>query len=89
MGRACPGVGSDPARQDRPRPGGRNDFERIALTIRLALALPELGRPLPAFDLALKRSPRRSRGGQMALTVAVLGREAGGASVDVHVCAPL
>ncbi|MFE2972618.1 hypothetical protein ACFXKC_55630 [Streptomyces sp. NPDC059340] len=29
------------------------DFERIVLSVRLALA--ELGRPLPAFDLALRR----------------------------------
>ncbi|MFF3430350.1 hypothetical protein [Streptomyces sp. NPDC002602] len=89
MGRASRGSARiPPVRIDLAR-AAANDFERIALTIRLALALPELGRPLPAFDLALKRSPRRSRGGQMTLTVAVLGREAGGASVDVHVCAPL
>ncbi|MFB6811198.1 ATP/GTP-binding protein [Streptomyces sp. NPDC056387] len=41
-----------PVRIDLARAAG-NDFERIVLTIRLALA--ELGRPLPAFDLALKR----------------------------------
>lgn len=41
-----------PVRIDLARAAGA-DFERIVLTIRLALA--ELGRPLPAFDLALKR----------------------------------
>lgn len=41
-----------PVRIDLARAAG-TDFERIVLTIRLALA--ELGRPLPAFDLALKR----------------------------------
>ncbi|MCY0954124.1 ATP/GTP-binding protein [Streptomyces sp. H27-S2] len=41
-----------PVRIDLARSAG-NDFERIVLTIRLALA--EIGRPLPAFDLALRR----------------------------------
>ncbi|MGC5400714.1 ATP/GTP-binding protein [Streptomyces sp. DT20] len=41
-----------PIRIDLARSAG-TDFERVVLTIRLALA--ELGRPLPAFDLALRR----------------------------------
>ncbi|MGW7003661.1 ATP/GTP-binding protein [Streptomyces sp. NPDC054933] len=41
-----------PVRIDLARSAGA-DFERVVLTIRLALA--ELGRPLPAFDLALRR----------------------------------
>ncbi|MEU9305677.1 hypothetical protein [Streptomyces sp. NPDC048269] len=41
-----------PVRIDLAR-SANTDFERVILTIRLALA--EVGRPLPAFDLALKR----------------------------------
>lgn len=41
-----------PIRIDLARSAG-TDFERVILTIRLALA--ELGHPLPAFDLALRR----------------------------------
>ncbi|MEU5053534.1 ATP/GTP-binding protein [Streptomyces sp. NPDC021096] len=41
-----------PVRVDLARSGG-TDFERIILSIRLALA--GLGRPLPAFDIALRR----------------------------------
>lgn len=41
-----------PVRVDLARSAG-TDFERVVLMIRLALA--ELGRPLPAFDLALRR----------------------------------
>jgi len=41
-----------PVRIDLARSAG-TDFERVVMTIRLALA--ELGRPLPAFDLALRR----------------------------------
>lgn len=41
-----------PVRVDLAR-SANIDFERIVLTVRLALA--ELGRPLPAFDLALRR----------------------------------
>ncbi|ANZ14812.1 ATP/GTP-binding protein [Streptomyces noursei ATCC 11455] len=41
-----------PVRIDLARSAG-TDFERVILTIRLALA--QLGRPLPAFDLALRR----------------------------------
>lgn len=41
-----------PVRIDLARSAG-TDFERVVLTVRLALA--ELGRPLPAFDLALRR----------------------------------
>ena len=41
-----------PVRIDLARSAG-TDFERVVLTLRLALA--ELGRPLPAFDLALRR----------------------------------
>ncbi|WP_414170892.1 ATP/GTP-binding protein (plasmid) [Streptoverticillium reticulum] len=41
-----------PVRIDLARSGG-TDFERIILSIRLALA--GLGRPLPAFDIALRR----------------------------------
>jgi hypothetical protein len=41
-----------PVRIDLARSAG-TDFEQVILTIRLALA--ELGRPLPAFDLALRR----------------------------------
>ncbi|MFJ9380334.1 ATP/GTP-binding protein [Streptomyces sp. NPDC101455] len=46
------GVRILPVRIDLARSAG-SDFERIVLSIRLALA--ELGRPLPAFDLALRR----------------------------------
>jgi hypothetical protein len=49
--RRSPG-NSKPIRIDLARAAG-TDFERVVLTIRLALA--ELGRPLPAFDLALRR----------------------------------
>ncbi|WP_369173300.1 ATP/GTP-binding protein [Streptomyces sp. R28] len=41
-----------PVRIDLARSAG-TDFERVVLAIRLALA--RLGRPLPAFDLALRR----------------------------------
>ncbi|MEU1124664.1 ATP/GTP-binding protein [Streptomyces sp. NPDC005899] len=41
-----------PIRIDLARSAG-NDFERVVLTIRLALT--ELSHPLPAFDLALRR----------------------------------
>lgn len=41
-----------PVRIDLARSAG-TDFERVILTIRLALA--GLGRPLPAFDIALRR----------------------------------
>ena len=41
-----------PVRIDLSRAAG-TDFERLVLTVRAALA--ELGRPLPAFDLALRR----------------------------------
>ncbi|WP_319700999.1 hypothetical protein [Streptomyces sp. ME19-01-6] len=41
-----------PIRIDLARSAG-TDFERLVLTVRLALA--ELGRPLPAFDIALRR----------------------------------
>ncbi|GAA2359477.1 ATP/GTP-binding protein [Streptomyces cuspidosporus] len=41
-----------PVRIDLARSAG-TDFEQLVLTIRLALA--ELGRPLPAFDIALRR----------------------------------
>lgn len=41
-----------PVRIDLARSAG-TDFEQVVLTIRAALA--ELGRPLPAFDLALRR----------------------------------
>jgi hypothetical protein len=42
-----------PIRIDLARSAG-NDFERVILTLRLALAA-RLGRPLPAFDIALRR----------------------------------
>ncbi|WP_435059753.1 ATP/GTP-binding protein [Streptomyces sp. bgisy060] len=42
-----------PVRIDLARAAG-TDFERVLLTIRLALAA-HLGRPLPAFDIALRR----------------------------------
>lgn len=42
-----------PVRIDLARAAG-NDFERVLLTLRLALAA-HLGRPLPAFDIALRR----------------------------------
>ncbi|MFD0303891.1 hypothetical protein [Streptomyces sp. NPDC127123] len=42
-----------PVRIDLARSAG-TDFERVLLTIRLALA-GHLGRPLPAFDIALRR----------------------------------
>ncbi|AEM85491.1 IS4 family transposase [Streptomyces violaceusniger Tu 4113] len=41
-----------PVRIDLARSAG-TDFEQIVLTLRLSLA--ELGRPLPAFDIALRR----------------------------------
>lgn len=41
-----------PVRMDLARAAGM-DFERVILTIRLAVAA--LGRPMPAFDLALRR----------------------------------
>ncbi|MEU4898869.1 ATP/GTP-binding protein [Streptomyces sp. NPDC044780] len=41
-----------PVRIDLARSAG-TDFEQVILTLRLALA--ELGRPLPAFDVALRR----------------------------------
>ncbi|MBQ0867347.1 ATP/GTP-binding protein [Streptomyces sp. RK75] len=41
-----------PVRIDLSRSAG-TDFERLVLTLRLALT--QLGRPLPAFDLALRR----------------------------------
>ncbi|WP_247614620.1 ATP/GTP-binding protein [Streptomyces tagetis] len=41
-----------PVRIDLARAAGM-DFERVVLTIRLAIA--SLGRPMPAFDLALRR----------------------------------
>ncbi|WP_308124894.1 hypothetical protein [Streptomyces sp. NEAU-YJ-81] len=41
-----------PVRIDLARSAG-TDFKHIVLTIRAALA--ELGRPLPAFDVALRR----------------------------------
>lgn len=46
------GVRILPVRIDLARSAG-TDFERIILSIRLALA--ELGRPLPAFDITLRR----------------------------------
>ncbi|WP_344317898.1 ATP/GTP-binding protein [Streptomyces javensis] len=49
---AWPGERIWPVRIDLARSAG-TDFEQIVLTIRLALA--ELGRPLPAFDIALRR----------------------------------
>ncbi|MGW1171567.1 hypothetical protein [Streptomyces sp. NPDC002550] len=42
-----------PVRVDLARSAG-TDFEQLVLTIRLALAT-RVGRPLPAFDLALRR----------------------------------
>ena len=42
-----------PVRIDLARSAG-NDFERVLLTLRLALSA-HLGRPLPAFDIALRR----------------------------------
>ena len=42
-----------PVRIDLARSAG-TDFERVVLTIRLAVAA-RLGRPLPAFDIALRR----------------------------------
>ncbi|MFC4883799.1 hypothetical protein ACFPK5_01135 [Streptomyces beijiangensis] len=41
-----------PVRIDLAR-SANPDFETVVLTVRLALA--EIGRPLPAFDLALRR----------------------------------
>lgn len=49
---SLPTGGILPVRIDLARSAGTN-FERVILTIRLALA--GLGRPLPAFDLALRR----------------------------------
>jgi hypothetical protein len=46
------GVRLLPVRVDLARSSG-TDFERVILSLRLAAA--ELGRPLPAFDLALRR----------------------------------
>ncbi|MFE7318279.1 ATP/GTP-binding protein [Streptomyces sp. NPDC057555] len=48
-------------RIDLARSAG-TDFERVVLTIRLALA--QLGRPLPAFDLALRRYWERNHPGE-------------------------
>lgn len=47
-----PGARLVPVRIDLARSAG-TDFEQIVLTLRLALA--QLGRPLPAFDIALRR----------------------------------
>jgi hypothetical protein len=49
---AWPGARLLPVRVDLARSAG-TDFERLVLTIRLALTA--VGRPLPAFDLALRR----------------------------------
>lgn len=50
-----------PVRIDLARSAGI-DFERIVLTIRLALGV--LGRPLPAFDIALRRYWEQAHPGQ-------------------------
>ncbi|MFI5808642.1 ATP/GTP-binding protein [Streptomyces sp. NPDC051561] len=50
-----------PVRIDLARSAG-TDFERVILTIRLALA--ELGHPLPAFDIALRRYWERQHPGE-------------------------
>ncbi|WP_435858303.1 ATP/GTP-binding protein [Streptomyces sparsogenes] len=50
-----------PVRIDLARSAGM-DFERVILTIRLALT--ELGRPMPAFDLALRRYWERNHPGE-------------------------
>ncbi|MGP3978989.1 ATP/GTP-binding protein [Streptomyces sp. 8N114] len=50
-----------PVRVDMARSAGV-DFERLVLTIRLALA--RIGRPLPAFDLALRRYWEHQHPGQ-------------------------
>ncbi|MGW0771780.1 ATP/GTP-binding protein [Streptomyces sp. NPDC002676] len=50
-----------PVRIDLARSAGM-DFERVILTIRLALAA--LGRPMPAFDLALRRYWERNHPGE-------------------------
>ncbi|WP_425824608.1 ATP/GTP-binding protein [Streptomyces fractus] len=47
-----PGARIVPVRIDLARSAG-TDIEQVVLTLRLALA--ELGRPLPAFDIALRR----------------------------------
>lgn len=68
-----------PVRIDLARSAG-TDFERVVLTIRLALA--ELGRPLPAFDLALRRYWDHVHPGESleeALRRGGLGRRFGGA----------
>ncbi|MFZ3562890.1 ATP/GTP-binding protein [Streptomyces sp. BH097] len=49
---AWPGARLVPVRIDLARSAG-TDIEQVVLTLRLALA--ELGRPLPAFDIALRR----------------------------------
>ncbi|MGW8364414.1 ATP/GTP-binding protein [Streptomyces wedmorensis] len=49
---ARPGVRVVPVRIDLARSAGM-DFEQIVLTLRLALT--RIGRPLPAFDIALRR----------------------------------
>jgi len=51
--RTWPGTRILPVRIDLARTAG-TDFERVVLTIRLALAR-HLGQPLPAFDIALTR----------------------------------
>ncbi|NUL14648.1 ATP/GTP-binding protein, partial [Streptomyces lunaelactis] len=50
-----------PVRIDLARSTG-NDFERVVLSIRLAIAA--LGRPMPAFDLALRRHWERNHPGE-------------------------
>ncbi|MEU9397934.1 ATP/GTP-binding protein, partial [Streptomyces sp. NPDC048324] len=50
-----------PVRIDLARSGGV-DFERVVLSIRLAIAA--LGRPMPAFDLALRRHWERNHPGE-------------------------
>jgi hypothetical protein len=50
-----------PVRIDLARSAG-TDFEHVILTIRLALA--ELGHPLPAFDIALRRYWERQHPGE-------------------------
>ncbi|MFF1691882.1 MULTISPECIES: hypothetical protein [unclassified Streptomyces] len=49
---AWPGIRVVPVRIDLARSAGL-DFEQIILTLRLALT--QIGRPLPAFDIALRR----------------------------------
>ncbi|WP_324616674.1 ATP/GTP-binding protein [Streptomyces sp. NRRL F-5065] len=50
-----------PVRIDLSRAAGM-DFERVVLTLRLAVAA--LGRPMPAFDLALRRYWERNHPGE-------------------------